>query len=197
MTRWPPPLIKISLLLKHQRPKLKICRAASLDIILKIAHAIFCTYRIISKGRKLPKVLEYSELFLQLPTWYKHLDSLDIVRNLQQIHSNRINHELYSEPTFPSPQLYLLRHTLRCSHTVKVCFKELFLCFQKLVSGELHTFYFGRFPSLSNILILSNIFFFLKLSNHAFSKLFDTPPTPSNMFDDHVHLECLTVWEHL
>ena len=25
--------------------------------------------------------------------------------------------------------------------------KELFLCFQKLVSGELHTFYFGRFPS--------------------------------------------------
>ena len=29
------------------------------------------------------------------------------------IHSNRINHELYSEPTFPAPQLYLLRHTLR------------------------------------------------------------------------------------
>ncbi len=25
--------------------------------------------------------------------------------------------------------------------------KELFLCFQKIVSGELHTFYFGRFPS--------------------------------------------------
>ncbi len=24
--------------------------------------------------------------------------------------------------------------------------KELFLCFQKLVSGELHTLYFGRFP---------------------------------------------------
>ncbi len=29
-----------------------------------------------------------------------------------QIHSNRINHELYSEPSFPAPQLYLLRHTL-------------------------------------------------------------------------------------
>ncbi len=29
-----------------------------------------------------------------------------------QIHSNRINHVLYSEPTFPAPQLYLLRHTL-------------------------------------------------------------------------------------
>ncbi len=66
-----------------------------------------------SKGRKLPKVFEYSELFLQLLTWYKHLDSLDMVRNLQLIHSNRINHELYSEPTFPAPQLYLLRHTLR------------------------------------------------------------------------------------
>ncbi len=26
---------------------------------------------------------------------------------------NRINHELYSEPTFPAPQLYLLRHTLK------------------------------------------------------------------------------------
>ena len=37
----PPPLIKISLLLKHQRPKLKIGRAASLDIILKICHTIF------------------------------------------------------------------------------------------------------------------------------------------------------------
>ncbi len=66
----------------------------------------------ISKGRKLPKGFEYSELFLQLRTWYKHLDSLDIVRNLQLIHSNCINHEMYSEPTFPAPQLYLLRHTL-------------------------------------------------------------------------------------
>ena len=28
------------------------------------------------------------------------------------------------------------------------CIKELFLCFQKLVSGELHTFYFGRFPEI-------------------------------------------------
>ncbi len=27
--------------------------------------------------------------------------------------SNRINHELYPEPSFPAPQLYLLRHTLR------------------------------------------------------------------------------------
>ncbi len=56
----------------------------------------------ISKGRKLPEVFEYSGLFPQLHTWYKHLDSLDIVKN----------HELYSEPTFPAPQLYLLRHTL-------------------------------------------------------------------------------------
>ncbi len=29
------------------------------------------------------------------------------------IHSNRLNHELSSEPSFPAPQLYLLRHTLR------------------------------------------------------------------------------------
>ena len=27
-------------------------------------------------------------------------------------------------------------------------FKELCLCFQKLVSGKLHTFYYRRFPSL-------------------------------------------------
>ena len=33
--------------------------------------------------------------------------------NLQLIYSNCVNHELYSEPTFPAPQLYLLRHTLR------------------------------------------------------------------------------------
>ncbi len=65
-----------------------------------------------SKGRKLPEVFEYSELSLQLRTWYKHLDSLDIFRNLHLMHSNRINHELYSEPTFPAPGLYLLRHTL-------------------------------------------------------------------------------------
>ncbi len=34
-------------------------------------------------------------------------------RNIQLIHSNCINHELYSEPSFPAPQLYLLRHTLQ------------------------------------------------------------------------------------
>ena len=32
--------------------------------------------------------------------------------NLQLIHSNRLNHELYSEPSFAAPQLYLLSHTL-------------------------------------------------------------------------------------
>ncbi len=66
----------------------------------------------ISKGRKLPAVFEYSELFLQLHTWYKYLDSLDIVKNLQLIHSNRLNQELSSEPSFPAPKPYLLRHTL-------------------------------------------------------------------------------------
>ena len=30
-------------------------------------------------------------------------------------HSNRLNHELYSEPSFPAPQLYLLRHTLKAN----------------------------------------------------------------------------------
>ena len=31
------------------------------------------------------------------------------------MHSNRLNHELYSEPSFPAPWLYLLSHTLsRC-----------------------------------------------------------------------------------
>ncbi len=111
-TRGPPPLIKISLLLKHQRPKLKIGRATSLDIILKICHTIFCRNRMISKGRKFPAVFEYSELFLQLRTSYKHLNSLDVVKNLQLIHSNRLNYELYSESSFPAPQLYLLSHTL-------------------------------------------------------------------------------------
>ena len=42
----------------------------------------------------------------------KLLDSLDIVRKLQLIHSNRINHKLNSELSFPTPTLYLLRHTL-------------------------------------------------------------------------------------
>ncbi len=111
-TRGPPPQIKIYLLLKHQRPKLKVGRAASLDITLKICHTIFCTNWMMSKGRKLPAVFEYSELFLQLRTRYKHLDSLDIVKNLQLIHSNRLNHGLCSEPSFLPPQQYLLSHTL-------------------------------------------------------------------------------------
>ncbi len=38
--------------------------------------------------------------------------SPDIVRNLQLIHSNRLKNKLYSEPSFPARQLYLLRHTL-------------------------------------------------------------------------------------
>ncbi len=42
--------------------------------------------------------------------------------HLQLIHSNRINHELYSEPTFPAPQLYLLRHTLKGYPTDKQIF---------------------------------------------------------------------------
>ncbi len=45
---------------------------------------------------------------------------IQIVRNLQLIHSNRINHELYSEPTFPAPQLYLLRHTLNRNASVSM-----------------------------------------------------------------------------
>ncbi len=36
-----------------------------------------------------------------------------IVKNLPLIHSNRLNHETYTEPCFPAPQLYLLSHTLR------------------------------------------------------------------------------------
>ncbi len=112
-TRGPPPSNKISLLLANQRPKWKIGRAASLDIILKISHTIFCTNRMITKGRKLPDVFEYSKLFLQLRTWCKLLDSLDLVKNLQLTHCNRLNHVLYSETTFPAPELYLLRHTLK------------------------------------------------------------------------------------
>ncbi len=30
---------------------------------------------------------------------------------------------------------------------IKISIKELYLCFQKLVSGVLHTFYCGRFPT--------------------------------------------------
>ena len=68
----------------------------------------------ISKGRKLLEVFEYSELFPQLRTWYKHLESLYIVRNLQLIHSNRINHELHSEPTYLSllGQLVFIQYTM-------------------------------------------------------------------------------------
>ena len=108
----PPPSIKISLLPENQRPKWKIGRVASLDIILKISHSIFCTNQIITKGRKLPNVFEYSKLFLQLRTWYRLLDSLEIVKNVQLIHCNCLNNVLYSEPTFQAPQLYLLRHTM-------------------------------------------------------------------------------------
>ncbi len=39
--------------------------------------------------------------------WFVHKfaeDSLEIVKNLQLIHSNRLIHELYSEPSFPAPQ---------------------------------------------------------------------------------------------
>ncbi len=43
----------------------------------------------------------------------KLFDRLDIVENLLLIHSNRLNHETYSEPCFPAPQLYLLSHTLK------------------------------------------------------------------------------------
>ncbi len=44
---------------------------------------------------------------------FAHKFAQDIVKNLQLIHSNNLNYELYSEPSFPAPQLYLLRHTLR------------------------------------------------------------------------------------
>ncbi len=39
-------------------------------------------------------------------------------------------------------------------------------------------------------------YFWYRLSNHVFSNIFDAPSTKSNMFDDPVHLECLTkkVW---
>ena len=30
----------------------------------------------------------------------------------ESTHSNRLNHELYTEPSFPAPQMYLLSHTL-------------------------------------------------------------------------------------
>ncbi len=59
-------------------------------------------------------------------------DSKDIVKNLQLIHSNHLNHELYSEPSFPAPQLYLLSHTLIQTHTTKtnVMFFFHYLCGQ-------------------------------------------------------------------
>ncbi len=37
---------------------------------------------------------------------------LDSLEKTQLTVSDHINHELYSEPSFPAPQLYLLRHTL-------------------------------------------------------------------------------------
>ena len=106
---------KISPLTKYQRPKLNIRRATSLDIILKIPHKIFCANRMISTGRILPAFCEYLQLSPQLRSCHKLLESLDIIRDLQLIHSNCINHELCSEPSFPAPQVYLLRYTL-CLH---------------------------------------------------------------------------------
>ncbi len=50
----------------------------------------------------------------------------------QLIHSNRINHELYSEPTFPAPQLYLIRHTLSIYHTVHVYLVHLLYKMQEM-----------------------------------------------------------------
>ena len=92
----------------YWRPKLKIWRAMSLDVLVKISHTIFWTNRMINKGRKLPAVFEYSELFPQLCTWCKLLDSLDIFRNIPLIHSNKP----WTVPSLPVPPLYLLRHTL-------------------------------------------------------------------------------------
>ncbi len=39
---------------------------------------------------------------------------------LYSLHSNRLNPELYSEPSFPAPQLYLLSHTLKGKWKVQV-----------------------------------------------------------------------------
>ena len=63
----------------------------------------------------------HSSQFIPIhPHSYKHLDSLDIVKNLKLIHSNRLNHELYSEPSFSAHQLYLLSHTLNWSVSTKL-----------------------------------------------------------------------------
>ena len=35
-----------------------------------------------------------------------------VLVRFQLTHSNHLNHELYSEPSFLAPQLYLLRHAL-------------------------------------------------------------------------------------
>ncbi len=109
----PPPSLKYPWYSSIKEHKWKIRKCTSLDILLKISHTNFRTNQIINRGRKLPDIFEYSGLFLQLRKWNKLFNSLDIDKSLRLIHSNRINHETYPEPCFPSPQLYLLSHTLR------------------------------------------------------------------------------------
>ncbi len=45
-----------------------------------------------------------------------------ILVRFQLIHPNRQNHDLYSKPSFPEPQLHLLSHTLRMSWGVIAIF---------------------------------------------------------------------------
>ncbi len=62
------------------------------------------------------------KLYKPLDSWSLSLtgNSTFLVRFAQIIHSNRLNHELYSEPSFPAPQLYLLSHTLRTKFVLRI-----------------------------------------------------------------------------
>ncbi len=51
--------------------------------------------------------------------------------------SNRLNHELYSEPSFPAPQLYLLSHTLSVAITRNLDIYPWYItCFLQRTSKE-------------------------------------------------------------
>ena len=91
--------------------------------------------------------------------------------HLQLIHSNRINHELYSEPSFPAPKLYLLRHTLGYSHYIVWSTRSsdmVKLCPTRKKTLTFHSFFLFLPPTYTK----NKGFYFQKLHKSIWNLLF-------------------------
>ena len=92
-----------------------------------------------------------------------------------------------------------------------VVIKELFLCFQKLVNGELHTFYCGRFPTpflFSKKKHWEDCISQLKSPKNLIIFMVHRHPSPKSPFQmakfrrpcvftvNHVDLWCTAFWPH-